>query len=240
MGDADGAEFSLYNDAGTQKVRIAGSTVDTFFNGGGNVGIGTTNPGRLLNLYHATAPFLRIDGGNVDGGIELYRGGAKKWAIYNEYSTGSSDSLRFNNAGGDWVTIKSDGNVGIGTTAPGALFNVEGSVSTVGTNGLGYFYNTYNNYDTNPTIAYPVLRIVRGGKSGYSFSSTMDIGISRWQNPDPGTDTRAYTQADFLLSHDNVGSPDVTVMSLRSNGNVGIGTTAPNFIFDAAGKINST
>jgi len=53
--DTQGGELSIYDDTGAQKIRIAGSTnTNSFFNNGGNVGIGTSNPSYALTVRRST------------------------------------------------------------------------------------------------------------------------------------------------------------------------------------------
>jgi hypothetical protein len=64
----------------------------------------------------------------------------------------------------------------------------------------------------------------------------MQIDISRWQN----VGQNGETQADFLLTNGASSYPDTTVMSLRSNGNVGIANTSPSYILDVTGEARFT
>jgi len=101
--------------------------------GDGNVGIGTSTPSRLLEVYSASATYARINsattaqsalqvstgGGNFFIGIDTSTGGAfaagaNGRVLYSDgaypmvFSTNSSEKMR----------IQSDGNVGIANTAP--------------------------------------------------------------------------------------------------------------------------
>ena len=87
-----------------------------------NVGIGTTVPGRLLHLYTSSHTYARIQSGATDknAAVEYYDGtnwmyagllaneggGTGNWAVIT--GTGSKVGL----------SVKQDGNVGIGTNAP--------------------------------------------------------------------------------------------------------------------------
>jgi hypothetical protein len=80
---------------------------NTIFNlAGGNVGIGTTNPGEKLT---------------INGSIGIQRSGTQIWHT----SVDSSNNLQFTRSGiAERMTISSDGLVGIGTTAPSASLHI--------------------------------------------------------------------------------------------------------------------
>jgi hypothetical protein len=113
----------------------------------------------------------------------------------------------------------SDATVSIGVDpvypTPLSKFDVHRTVST-NDYGVAVIDNLYNNYDTNPTVTLPVLTVRRVGKPGYTYDSMMQIGISRWEN----VPYEGRTQVDFKLIHGLTGLPDMTALSLKSNGDV--------------------
>jgi hypothetical protein len=91
---------------------------------GGNVGIGTTAPGGKLDVQVASGggPGIRLMNTSVNQGWMWYpitNGSNTDMRLY-EYNTGGNS---------DRVTFQAGGNVGIGTTAPGARLNVIGADS---------------------------------------------------------------------------------------------------------------
>ncbi|MFA5927906.1 MAG: hypothetical protein WC838_01215 [Candidatus Margulisiibacteriota bacterium] len=163
----------------------------------GNMGISTANPQAKLHVWNSTSNAFLVETRPTAGAAVV--------------------PALFANAAGY---------VGIGTTSPGDKLDVLDQISSMSSFGVAAFLNSYNNYDLSPTISYPVASFVRVGKGGSTWSSQLQIGISRWE----ASATNARSQADLRLSHGAVSVPDVTVMSLRSDGNVGIGTTAPDNI----------
>ena len=111
----------------------------------GKVGIGTTTPSGKLSIVGSSNDF------GLDTGV--YPGIGRIW--YKSDGTGYGLSLgrkAIDNSYSDYVYIQDGGNVGIGTTAPGAWLEV-GRQITGGTNNNGLFINLANR------IGYSALRI---------------------------------------------------------------------------------
>jgi hypothetical protein len=196
----------------------------------------------------AAAPSIYFRSSGTDTGF--FSGGIDQVNI----STGGTERVEwgtsevvFNDAGNNYdFRVEGDTNthllfvdasadaIGVGTSSPQTLLDARTSVSsTAEYAGVTFFENTLNNVDTNPTTAYPVINITRAGKSGASYRSSAALGIARYENPG----TQARTRLDFSLAHGDVAAPDVTVMSLRSDGRVGVGTTSPGSF---VGSVNVT
>jgi len=117
---------------------------------------------------------------------------------------------------GIWDT---SGNVGIGTTAPAQAVDVTGSIQLSGSlvkNGGGQL-----NINANP-IGMDWGNVVWGREPGYSYirPTLNGYGQKFYSRNDAGT--------------------NITTMTLDKDGNVGIGTTAPNYLLDVAGDINTS
>ena len=109
------------SDNNTVKVNIAANNSRggaTYFNGGGNVGIGTNDPSRMLTIDHSSDPTLG-----------LYTGGMERVTL----RTDTSSNFRIDVGGTERMRIDSNGKVGIGTNSQTAQLNVKaGSASTIG------------------------------------------------------------------------------------------------------------
>ena len=94
---------------------------------GGNVGIGTTNPSATLHLSSAS-PYIYLDDTSTTGTLTRFQ------IINGDVGTTQSTSFGFNNTSGtatlDVLTINEAGNVGIGTTSPGSLLEIEGATNS--------------------------------------------------------------------------------------------------------------
>jgi len=146
---ANDKTFQFPNQAGEFLVSTGSQMVIDYLTG--NVGIGATNPGDLLNVSGSDKN-IRITNTNTgDSGLQLYYDTTQRAAFtYNEgtadiniknYYTGGADygSIRFfvNNAGTEALTIKQSGYVGIATTSPAYTLDVNGTLGVSGASTLG-------------------------------------------------------------------------------------------------------
>ena len=193
----------------------------------GNVGIGTNAPGTLLHMAGGTSIRSKIVGTNdVSVGAEatgtdsqsfLYLiNDARQWTIMNDGAISDIFKIRDTTATADRFVIDSSGNVGIGTTAPYEKFHVMAAGS---------------------------------GSSGYSGAVTRGILITDNLGPrlvlediGEGTDKKVISlrnedqEIKFGSMSDTGGAYDVdNILVVHRDGNVGIGTAAPNHKFEVAG-----
>ena len=125
--------------SGTKRLTVnaTGANVTGVLTTTSNVGIGTNSPSTLLHIS-ADIPVLRIDDTHANAS-------ARNWAIGNDYGTSTFGSLGFfvgttqNGAPSTTpsVVFTKEGNVGIGTTAPGARLDIlESGAKTAADYGL--------------------------------------------------------------------------------------------------------
>jgi hypothetical protein len=95
---------------GTERMRIDAS---------GNVGIGTTNPARKLAVEGTGVIF-----NNTGGAHEVLFGDAA-YRYFSLYTPASPEYMSIRTGSTDLLTVKADGNVGIGTSSPAAKFQVD-------------------------------------------------------------------------------------------------------------------
>jgi len=200
--------FFSINNGGTitEIMRIDGST--------GNVGIGTTDPGTILEIS-AIDPKLTLNTSSGGGNPAIYfdDAGTTKAAIDME---GTSGDLRFFTKDGAWSErMRIDyatGNVGIGTTSPGAKLDVSG--------GDIYIDNNYGLYGRNTSGTAKLLTRIDNNDQ-YVYGET---------------DGSAYYRGLHVYLESAAGIS----LAVKNNGNVGIGTTDPSEELEVVGDIAGT
>lgn len=188
-----------------------GPTGPIYYNGG-NVGIGTTSPATLFHVSGATYELARFESSLPYSGLSIKSAG-HQYELQSDQFNSFMVYDRTNTA--QRLTVSSSGNVGIGTTSPQTKLEISGSGSDSG-----------GNTD---------LRITGNG--------TVGAGIQL--NPS-GSGGRSYS---ILSTQNATGIPgslgvyDGTIGSYRMvvapSGNVGIGTTNPQYKLSVSGTIGA-
>ena len=182
-----------------------------FIKTGGNVGIGITAPAHPLHVYEgAGGYYASIGRGNsTPGGADPWLGlfnnvsiadATYGWGMYDSSSDGSFQLWGKNNSttGYNALTIKRGGNVGIGTTSPGARLHAY-------------------------TTGYPVAKFERYGSSTATRGWTQLGHSSLGYSGATGADTYIVAQHGIGFAV-NEGT---NAMTITDGGKVGIGTNNP-------------
>jgi len=237
--DLDGYRLILDPDGGMYMQATANDNLGIM---GGNVGIGTTGPTSRLTLEGITgidfapgsdtdvdlitlpgvtgAPnFMWDESGSSFVANVRIRSHVTGTAVNPNFGVSTlegmgmfkatTSQLAFSTNNAEQVRIDSSGNVGIGTTGPGAKLHItDGTTAQInlektGTGaGTAYIYNDSNLSIESPGLLY--LRAKSDGSAAFSAKAS------------------AY--------HFNIGSTEK--VRIDSDGNVGIGTTAPGYDLD--------
>lgn len=184
-------------------------------NATGNVGIGTTNPGTSLNVVGPFTPGLmqvavRSTGADDRSGISFYNNaGDRSGVLYfgaDDLILGKDGAgrIRFFSSGAERLSIDPSGNVGINWPNANARLDVQG----IGNSALRLFDGPTD------TSTIDFQRSADGWKLGQirmAHAGNYGANLSIKLHPNDGTMTSA----------------PVDVLTVLSNGKVGLGTTAP-------------
>ena len=116
------------------------------------------------------------------------------------------------------LTLRGDYRVGINTKVPNTNLHIN-----------------------SPTQATPTIntllmsRWTRPITGSVKFGNAFDILLGSY-----GTSINSQSRLDFKLANGATSTPEVTVMTLNANGNVGIGTTIPATALDVNGTVTAT
>jgi hypothetical protein len=249
----EGGFLALYNSA-SQNVAIRASG-SSWLNGG-NVGIGTTSPSSVLHVNtNPTNGESRLSIGSPysstadDNGIHLYA--FSNGANYFDSKTETNGKTYFrtghgteNSSARTWMTADAvSGNVGIGTTAPGSMLQVNGgaaigysAATTAPTNGLVVSGNVGIG-TTSPTTKVQISADATGtwaGDLGQFVISGATDSTKRLGMMIDTTNNVAAIQAQ------KSGTGAYSLALNPAGGNVGIGTTSPGTLLHVASDAGTT
>jgi len=207
-GDADATSGGKFVD---------GTDTDDAVYTTGNVGIGTNDPGHILDVQAVTDPSIRVrssgTGASDDALVRIRIGGTTASSIVAFGDSASStrgqikythsvDALRLYTSGTEQVRIDSSGDVGIGNTSPENILHVEKA------NPIILVQDTDTSLST--TEAYIKFSGSQSSAAGGGFRTDIEKAIG-------------YKE-DSLVFEDG----GTERMRIDSSGNVGIGTDDPS------------
>jgi hypothetical protein len=231
----------------------------------GNVGIGTTNPSTLLDINGnlLIRAFETNTGGTKgiffrDGYIASTNNYNCSILTYDHNADSNSDGISINgwdgvsfctgaNTRNERMRISSSGNVGIGTTDPKCLFQVNGIANIAN-------YNNSNSYAIESNFMRPGSLTI-GGNSNYGGgtswnTNTAGLLLECLNNTEIAVHDLSERVASFMYYEGGLSANRITIgrdmgwgtiANVNINGNVGIGTTnAANYKLNVNGSLNSS
>jgi len=211
---------ATYSSGGNGHIFKTGGGAALTIANGGNVGIGTTSPSTLfyVNGYTASNWITTLNNTGTSG-HQMYfgynDGSTTRYGLYIAGGQGSGAS-NFDLAVANKFYVMSNGNVGIGTTSPSYLLDIQSSSATL------RIKNT-----TAPATGGTSSLLFEGINN---YSGTSQSFINSIQAGNSGA-----TQLVFGTS----GTIDATAterMRITSGGNVGVGTSSPAKTLDVFGS----
>lgn len=237
---------------------LIGSTTDTGtasqrlqVNGGGyfnnSVGIGTTNPDHLLSI-NGTSNQLQVSGfqarvrvnrpsASGTNAIDFQTNGVYDWSV-GSVSAGSSDLIvRWRSTDTDYVTIKTNGDVGIGVTNPQGTLQVGTGVTIFGNTGIISATEYYGNLTGTATTA--TSSTTSSKTSAIAISPQISSSDTHYLTYSSSTNSSSATvkvdnRANYLTYTPNSGTFFVRNVSVASS------LTAPNVTVNTNLKLEGT
>ncbi len=203
----------------TEKMRITND---------GNVGIGTTNPGKKLSVNNdSAATYAEIVSGTSHAGL-FYQTPTRTWHTFSEQGTGRF-GIKDETAGEDRLSINTSGNVGIGTTNPQYPLDL-----LYGAMRSGKYYDDDSNFyaDLNSGA------VVGGDWSFASGDINIQANKGLRSNGALNLVSDSDDSGDDTIIFKNGGG--VESMRINTSGNVGIGTTTPYAALTVNGAYGGT
>jgi len=232
---------------GTLNVTPAGQmgNASLFVTSGGNVGIGTSAPLAALHIkrnsnpitqdllsLEALEPGLTLNATRTDNGKIV-----TAWTLQNQYPASSGfSSLYLNQNGVTRVAFDRNGSVGIGQTNPSYLLEVASGTDgrSVNLSNVLYVNGSNGNVGIGTTTPNDALEVVGNVRVSGSLNATS-INVTRFTANSFITNNLTVNgeiKATGFVNFTNNTAFNQTLYLV--NGNVGIGTTSPNYLLQTA------
>ena len=223
-------------------------TSKKFVFSGSNVAIGMTAPTAKFTVADGTSPTSQhiygtyTDVSNYER-LSLSANSSGNYIIGQQAGTGSARPLYLGANNATMVTVAASGNVGIGTTSPATILDVDLGGSSIRTKIVGSNPRGLINYiGTNGGDAY--ARAFYLGQNGL-FSGHVNQTFTRdetytgaWGLSMVSGGTPYETSSEFKIVYQAMDGITYSRLHIGSSGNVGIGITSPTSLLHVNGTAN--
>ncbi|MFV5701596.1 hypothetical protein ACM55F_06955 [Flavobacterium sp. XS2P12] len=210
----------------------------------GNAGIGTTNPNSTLQIgdsNNSGSPSTEVEIKRLSLAPVTHSG--SDW-FFTTRDNNPYANLDIGYSDNKTLTIRHDGNVGIGTTTPQAKLQVEGLIKSYVPDVLGGNLNNFQLLDeragnVTSNRIYNRLWTLRDGGPNNWLGARLHYGISVDVSfATPHVDTRTWWERDPYDNIQSWGNAGDTYLTINK-GKVGIGSTNPDQKLTVKGKIHA-
>ena len=188
---------------------------------GGNVGIGTTSPGKKLTVANTGVTLGTISpiiAAQLTDNPTIILGAMNSVVTVDSLGWGLSfDTYKENVGPYEAMRITDKGNVGIGTVSPSTKLDINGFAGSFGVDSNAVI--TVENSGPDGSLG----EILRMGASGQTGTGNWRNSIYSSISTNPGLSILKFSLA-------NSQTTQADVMTLLGNGNVGIGETTPTAV----------
>jgi hypothetical protein len=205
----------IYSPGADQLAISTNGTGRLFVDSAGLVGVNQASPGSALDVNGE----IRIYPASGDANLRFGSGGVEKGRI----AVNSSSNCIIETAGTERLRITSAGLVGIGSSAPGALLNLQGTFGTSLTTGL-----RIDGLGSTTDNVSPIAFYIQS--SGWGTQHTANIACGTLS----GTNGGGYLR--FSTSPDGNTAP-AERLRITATGLVGIGTTDASSLFSSSRNV---
>ena len=199
----------------------------------GNVGIGTAAPTQKLDVSGnarlvGSDPYLQALRTS-----DFYYGQLSAEGFSAFTNANAPAPITFKTATTERMRITADGNVGIGTAAPDTKLQIGGGGSLGAVTNKQVLTNVFGGYSTANGLQYTLSAFTGTTYEGDPFAATAGETTKNFYHGIL-TDNSYFNNSRYSIVQG--GSERLTV---KKDGNVGIGTTAPDFPLDVAGAMKT-
>ena len=206
--------ISYAHDTNSMSFHTGSNTFAMTINGSQNVGIGSASPTAQLTVHGSSHNYIHLKSGTGnEAQMSFYDGTTVKWSIGKK--TDNTFTIHNQIAAAQVLAISTAGNVGIGSTAPGAVLELVKNSGAAGTTQLTIDNTAIAGGSTDEYVQIKFRHggataadIICGKESDFNSNANKDGFLSFWTtNSDSSTEKfRIASNGDLTATDTSIGS----------------------------------